>query len=62
MMDQNQDVAQVLITEDQISARIKELGEQISKDYEGKELVLVCILKGAAIFLADLVREITIPL
>jgi len=61
-MDQNQDVAQVLITEEQIAARVKELGRQISKDYEGKDLVLVAILKGASIFLADLVREITIPL
>ena len=61
-MDQHQDVAQVLITEDQIASRIKELGKQISKDYEGKELVLVAILKGASIFLADLVREISIPL
>jgi len=55
------DIAQVLLTEEQIAARVKELGEQISADYEGKELVLVGILKGAAIFLADLVRNITIP-
>lgn len=55
------DLAQMLISEDKLQERIKELGEQISKDYEGKELVLVGILKGAAIFLADLVRQITIP-
>jgi hypoxanthine phosphoribosyltransferase len=55
------DLAQILITEEQLRARIKELGEQISKDYAGKELVLVGILKGAAIFLADLVRHISIP-
>lgn len=55
------DIAQVLLTEEQIAARVKELGEQISADYEGKELVLVGILKGATIFLADLVRNITIP-
>ena len=55
------DLAQILIKEDQLKARVKELGAQISRDYEGKELVLVGILKGAAIFLADLVREITIP-
>jgi len=55
------DIAQVLITEEQIQERVKELGEQISRDYEGKALVLVGILKGAAIFLADLVRHITIP-
>lgn len=55
------DLAQILIPEDSIQERVKALGEQISKDYEGKELVLVGILKGAAIFLADLVRYITIP-
>ena len=56
------DVAQVLLTEAQIKARVAELGAQISADYAGKDLMLVCILKGANIFLADLVREITIPL
>jgi hypoxanthine phosphoribosyltransferase len=55
------DIAQVLITEEDLQARVRELGEQISRDYEGKALVLVGILKGAAIFLADLVRYITIP-
>ena len=55
------DIAQVLITEEQIAVRVKELGEKISQDYEGKELVLVGILKGAAIFLADLARNISIP-
>jgi len=60
-MELMNDIAQVLITEQQIRRRVKQLGKQISKDYEGKELVLVGILKGAAIFLADLVREITIP-
>ena len=60
--NQDQDIAQVLITEEQIAARVKELGEEISKDYDGKDLVLVGILKGAAMFLADLVRHISIPL
>ena len=60
-MELMNDIAQVLITEQQIRRRVKQLGKQISKDYEGNELVLVGILKGAAIFLADLVREITIP-
>lgn len=55
------DIAQVLITEEQLRERVRELGRQISQDYQGKELVLVAILKGASIFLADLVREITIP-
>ena len=56
------DIAEVLLTEAQIKARVAELGAQISADYAGKDLMLVCILKGANIFLADLVREITIPL
>ena len=56
------DVAQVLLTEAVIKQRVAELGAQISADYAGKDLMLVCILKGANIFLADLVREITIPL
>ncbi len=57
-----EDIAQVLLTEAVIKQRVAELGAQISADYAGKDLMLVCILKGANIFLADLVREITIPL
>ncbi len=60
--EMEEDVAQVLLTEAQIKQRVAELGAQISHDYAGKELMLVCILKGANIFLADLVRQITIPL
>lgn len=56
------DIAEVLLTEAQIKGRVAELGTQISADYAGKDLMLVCILKGANIFLADLVRQITIPL
>jgi hypoxanthine phosphoribosyltransferase len=55
------DIEQLLITQEEIEDRVKQLGEQISRDYEGKELVLVGILKGAAIFLSDLVRHISIP-
>lgn len=52
----------VLISETQIRKRIRELGMQISKDYENQELVLVCVLRGAALFFADLAREISLPL
>lgn len=52
---------EVLITPEQISKRIEELGEEISRDYEGRELHLVCVLKGAYVFLADLSRAITLP-
>ena len=60
-MDLRDDIAQVLVTEEQIAQRVKELGEQISRDYEGKDLILVGVLKGAAIFLDDLVRAMSIP-
>ena len=51
-----------LYTEEQIAVRIKELGEQITRDYAGKELVLVGVLKGSCVFLADLMRVIDLPL
>lgn len=51
-----------LITEAQIRERIRELGNQISKDYADQELVLVCVLRGATLFFADLAREISVPL
>lgn len=52
----------VLISEAQIRDRIRELGKQISHDYNNQELVLVCVLRGATLFFADLVREISLPL
>ncbi|MEQ8820286.1 MAG: hypoxanthine phosphoribosyltransferase [Sumerlaeia bacterium] len=51
----------ILFTEEEIARRTSELGLQISKDYEGKNLVLVGILRGALIFLSDLSRSITVP-
>jgi hypoxanthine phosphoribosyltransferase len=51
----------ILFTEAQIQARVAELGAQISRDYAGKDLLLVCILRGGVVFLADLMRHITIP-
>jgi hypoxanthine phosphoribosyltransferase len=55
------DIEEVLYTEKQIAQRVQELGKQISADYEGKQLVLVGILRGATIFLADLSRAIRVP-
>ena len=52
----------VLITEAQIQQRVKELGQQISQDYEGKQLHLICILKGACVFLADLIRHLPLEI
>ena len=53
-------VESILFTEEQVKARVRELGEQISRDYEGKNPVFVGILKGSFIFMADLVRTVTI--
>jgi len=50
-----------LIDEDALQARIKELGQQISKDYHDKDLLLLCVLKGGVLFLTDLMRQVTIP-
>lgn len=52
----------ILLTEEQISARVKELGEQITKDYDGKNPVIICMLKGAVYFFADLVKNIKTPI
>ena len=55
------EIRKILFDADTIAARVKELASLVSEDYAGKELVLVCILKGAAIFTADLMRHITVP-
>lgn len=54
-------VKEVLVTEEEIQAKVKELGKRITDDYKGKNLMLIGILKGAAIFLSDLARNIEIP-
>src|SRR6267142_2496725 len=59
---QADDVAEILITSEQIAAKVRELGARIAVDYQGKDLVLVSILKGALPFLADLMRATQIPL
>jgi len=52
---------ETLFSKEKIANRVKELGEQISHDYEGKRPVLVCILKGAVVFTTDLMRSLSIP-
>jgi hypoxanthine phosphoribosyltransferase len=54
-------VGEVLIDADRLQARIRELGDEITADYEGKELLLVGVLKGAVFFMADLMRSISVP-
>ncbi|RLK63616.1 hypoxanthine phosphoribosyltransferase [Atopobacter sp. AH10] len=56
----SQDIERILVTEEEIQDRIKTLGEQISKDYAGKNPLVICILKGAAFFMTDLVRYLTV--
>ena len=53
------DIEKILITETELQEKVKQLGEQISKDYEGKYPVLICILKGGIVFLSDLMKNIT---
>ncbi|MBR0082123.1 MAG: hypoxanthine phosphoribosyltransferase [Clostridia bacterium] len=54
------DIEKILITEEEAAKRIKELGEQISRDYAGQEIVVICVLRGASIFFADLCRAISV--
>ena len=56
-----QDVLRVLLSEEEIRAKCQEMGARISQDYKGKNLMLVTVLKGAVVFLADLMRAIDVP-
>ena len=55
------DIEKVFFSKEELSGIVKRLGAEISRDYEGKNLMLVSILKGSVIFMADLMREITVP-
>lgn len=56
------DIQEVLYSEEQIREKVKELGATLSKDFSGRNPLVICVLKGAFIFMADLVKEITVPL
>ena len=56
------DVLKTLIGEEELKERVRELGEQITRDYQGKNLLLVSVLKGSIAFMADLMRAIDLPL
>ena len=56
------DISEILITEEQLRARVAELGAEITEDYKGEELFLIGILKGSVPFMADLMRKIELPL
>lgn len=62
MRDYREYLGEVLISEEKLQARIAELGSEISRDFKGKDnLLLVCILRGGVLFLTDLMRKITVP-
>ena len=62
VVDLHADIAEILLTEEQISTRVAELGSRISADYQGRTLTLVSVLKGPLPFMADLMRAIDLPL
>ncbi len=54
-------IGEVLVQRDDLAHRVQALGAEISRDYEGRELLLVCVLKGAVFFLSDLMRQLEVP-
>ena len=61
-MIRQEQIEEILIPENQIQKKIQELGNQISRDYKGKQLICIGVLRGAIIFLADLARNIKVPI
>lgn len=61
MRDMKEDLSSVLISQGELSARVAQLGEEISRDYEGRDPVFVGVLKGCFVFMADLLRQVRIP-
>jgi len=61
MYDLNTDIERVLLAKEQIEAKVKELGEKITEDYRGKNLLLLSVLKGSIVFIADIMRKINLP-
>ena len=52
---------EVMLTEEEVDARIREIGEQISRDYEGRSIHMICVLKGGSFFMTELAKRITVP-
>ena len=61
MLNYKEYLAEILIDEKTLQKRVAELGAQISRDYAGQDLLLICILRGGMIFLVDLMRQISVP-
>lgn len=55
------DIQAIILSEEQVQARVAEMGAQISRDYEGRSVLLIAVLRGAALFIADLARAISVP-
>ncbi|HNZ83461.1 MAG TPA: phosphoribosyltransferase family protein, partial [Sedimentibacter sp.] len=58
----NKDIKKILIEEKELQSRVTELAAKITEDYKGKDLLIVCVLKGAVVFASDLIRKIDLPL
>ena len=61
MQDYHEFLDEILVNEETLQGRVAELGAQISQDYKGQDLHLICILRGGVVFLTDLMRHITVP-
>lgn len=58
----NQDIKEILISKEALDARVRELGLEISEKYKGKELLMIGVLKGANVFMSDLMRAVSVPI
>lgn len=56
------DIQEIMLTAEQIRTKVREMGEQITSDYKNKDLLMVCVLKGGVVFMADLMRAIDLPI
>ena len=60
-MEKHSDIQSVLISEEALAAKVAEMGQAISRDFAGKKLIVIGVLKGSVVFMSDLIRQITIP-
>ena len=60
-MEKHSDIQSVLISEEALAAKVAEMGQAISRDFAGKKLIVIGVLKGSGVFMSDLIRQITIP-
>lgn len=58
----NHDIKEILISQEALDARVRELGQEISEKYKGKELLMIGVLKGANVFMSDLMRAVSVPI